>query len=41
MPIDSLRSGESRVARNAKPNGENTITRSTVTARAAIESDSQ
>ena len=41
MPIASLRSGESRVARSAKPNGENTITRSTVTASAAIASDSQ
>ena len=41
MPIASLRSGKSRVARSAKPNGENTITRSTVTASAAIASDSQ
>jgi len=36
MPMASLRNGESRVARNAKPNGENTITRKTVTASAAM-----
>ena len=41
MPIASLRSGESRVARSAKPNGENTTMRSTATASAATPSESQ
>ncbi len=41
MPIASLRSGESRVARSAKPNGENTMIRRITTASAAMPSDSQ
>ena len=41
MPTASLRSGESRVARSANPNGENTMIRRAATASAAMPSDSQ
>jgi len=41
MPIASPRSGESRVARSAKPNGENTMIRSAATASAATPIESQ
>src|SRR5882757_6216289 len=41
MPMASLRKGESRVARSAKPKGENTIIRSAATASAATPIESQ
>jgi len=41
IPIASPRNGESRVARSAKPNGENTMIRRAATANAATVSESQ